>query len=96
MATDLNSLGTGIAFSILTCIALTSLFESISQMEDPFVGLYVLDGIHVYKELGEHLRVELLECRKHHFPNAAPFNFELEPRKISKEQKIRLFQAAEL
>lgn len=73
MASDLNSLGVGIVFSILTCIALTSLFESVSQIEDPFVGLYVLDGIHVRKELGDHLWAELLECRKHHFPNAGPF-----------------------
>lgn len=95
MATDLNSLGVGIAFSILTCIALTSLFESISQMEDPFVGLYVLDGIHVRKELGEHLRAELMECRKYHFPNAPPFDFHGESIKGPEAHKYRLFQAAE-
>jgi hypothetical protein len=95
MATDLNSLGFGITFSVLTCLALTSLFESISQMEDPFVGLYVLDGIHVHKELGEHLLAELMECRKHHFPNAHPFNFEGECRNLEAAHYFRLFQAAE-
>lgn len=95
MANDMNSLGVGIAFSVMTCIALTSLFESISQMEDPFVGLYVLDGIWVNKELGEHLIAELLECRKHHFPNAKPFAFEGEPRELGGSRHFRLFQAAE-
>jgi len=73
MAIELNSLGVGIAFSILTCIALTSLFESLSQMEDPFVGRFVLDGIYVQKELGEDLLAELLECRRFHFPKAPEF-----------------------
>jgi hypothetical protein len=73
MAIELNSLGVGIAFSIMTCIALTSLFESLSQMEDPFVGLFVLDGIHVQNELGDHLLAELLECRSYHFPKAPEF-----------------------
>ena len=73
MAIELNSLGVGIAFSILTCIALTSLFESLSQMEDPFVGRFVLDGIYVQKELGEDLMAELLESRRYHFPKAPPF-----------------------
>ncbi|OEU16723.1 hypothetical protein FRACYDRAFT_275439 [Fragilariopsis cylindrus CCMP1102] len=38
LAVNLKSLGLGITFSMLTSIALTSLFESMSQMEDPFVG----------------------------------------------------------
>jgi hypothetical protein len=95
MANDMNSLGVGVAFSVMTCIALTSLFESLSQMEDPFVGLYVLDGIYVHKELGEHLMAELLECRKHHFPNAKPFAFEGKPRELEVAHNFRLFQAAE-
>lgn len=96
MATDLNSLGVGITFSILTCIALTSLFESISQIEDPFVGLFVLDGIHVEKELGEHLLAELLECRKHHFPDAPDFEYVGEQREILPvAPQMRLLQAIE-
>ena len=40
LAHDLNSLGAGIIFAILTSLALTALFESICQMEDPFVVTY--------------------------------------------------------
>lgn len=97
VAIELNSLGVGIAFSILTCIALTSLFESISQMEDPFVGLFVLDGIHVQKELGEDLLAELLECRNAHFPDAPKFVIkESNPLRLPEAHKLRLLQAAEL
>ena len=97
MGSDLNSLGVGITFSILTCIALTSLFESVSQIEDPFVGLFVLDGIHVRKELGEHLWAELMECRNHHFPNAGPFQKTCRGwTRISQEtSNMRFFQSAE-
>jgi len=95
MAVDTNSLGLGIAFSILTCIALTALFESVSQMEDPFVGLYVLDGIDVQMELGKNLIAELLECRKHHFPDAPPLDFSTHQRNIPAAHKMRLWQSAE-
>ena len=51
MAVDLNSLAMAIAFSILTGFALTALFESLTQMEDPFVATLTLDGIDVPREL---------------------------------------------
>lgn len=73
LASDMNSLGVGIAFSVLTATALTSLFESITQMEDPFVGYCTLDGVNVHRELVEELRAELLDCRKHYFPDAGPY-----------------------
>jgi hypothetical protein len=76
MAKDLNSLGTAIAFSILTSIALTSLFESISQMEDPFVGIIALDGIDVHEELQVEFRQELIDSRNHCFPGATPLVLE--------------------
>lgn len=66
-------IGSGIAFSVLTATALTSLFESITQMEDPFVGYCTLDGVNVHRELVEELRAELLDCRKHYFPDAGPY-----------------------
>lgn len=74
MAIELQSLGLAIAFSIFTSIALTSLFESISQMEDPFVGMFSLDGINVANELGKTLQTELLDCRQYHYPNAKVFS----------------------
>lgn len=94
MAIEMNSLGVGVAFSIMTCIALTSLFESISQMEDPFVGLFVLDGIHVQKELGEHLLAELLECRSFHYPDAPDFIVveDGDPQRLPEAHKLRLLQ----
>lgn len=67
MAKDLESLAFAIAFSVLTSIALTSLFESISQMEDPFTGKVALDGIDVGKELQENFQEQLLCYRAYHF-----------------------------
>ena len=73
MARDVNSLGMAIAFSVLTSVALTSLFESISQMEDPFVGRVALDGIDLHCELQEIFRQVLLDWRVYFFPHAADF-----------------------
>jgi hypothetical protein len=77
MAKDLDSLGMAIAFSVLTSLALTSLFESINQIEDPFIGTMSLDGISMGKELNIELRQQLLTCRLHHFSKEAkPFQME--------------------
>mmetsp|Transcript_3517 Transcript_3517/g.5366 ORF Transcript_3517/g.5366 Transcript_3517/m.5366 type:complete len:276 (+) Transcript_3517:509-1336(+) len=77
MATEMNSLAMGITFSVITCIALTALFESIVQIEDPFTGKVALDGIDVSKELGDDFREQLLSYRLHHFANAQPFQMKL-------------------
>eukprot|EP00591_Stephanopyxis_turris_P008516 CAMPEP_0195516210 /NCGR_PEP_ID=MMETSP0794_2-20130614/7000_1 /TAXON_ID=515487 /ORGANISM="Stephanopyxis turris, Strain CCMP 815" /LENGTH=333 /DNA_ID=CAMNT_0040644745 /DNA_START=57 /DNA_END=1058 /DNA_ORIENTATION=+ len=45
LAHDTNSLGLGIMFAIITSIALTALFESVSVLEDPFTAHLTLDGI---------------------------------------------------
>ena len=50
LAMDLDSLGTAITFSVMTSLALTALFESLSQMEDPFLSQQSLDGIDVPRE----------------------------------------------
>ena len=74
LAKDLDSLPFAIAFSVLTSIALTSLFESISQIEDPFTGKVALDGIDVGKELRDNFREQLFCCRLYHFgAKAKPF-----------------------
>ena len=88
MAKNLNSLGVAIAFSVLTSIALTALFETISQMEDPFVGsgssrdnnksrrkILTLDGIDVTKEFQEDFVTTLLDWRLHCFPDAKHYVF---------------------
>jgi hypothetical protein len=63
MARDLNSLGTAIAFSVLTSLALTALFESLSQMEDPFLAHLTLDGIDVPREVRDIPYARLLSQR---------------------------------
>ena len=96
MAKDLNSLGAAITFAVLTSIALTALFESISQMEDPFIGIVSLDGIDLRNELLVEFRQQVLDCRKNFFPDSAPFELgdEPVPEKIS-EHEVRLFQTDE-
>ena len=73
---DVNSLGVAIAFSVLTSLALTSLFESIAQMEDPFVGAIGLDGIDVTTEMFSEFKQELLDYRSLFYPDAAPFEMD--------------------
>jgi hypothetical protein len=64
IAIDLNSLGMAITFSILTSFALTALFESLTQMEDPFVAHLTLDGIDVCRELQQLQYQRLLSQRE--------------------------------
>jgi hypothetical protein len=74
MARDMNSLGMGIVFSILTSLVLTALFESLTQMEDPFVGRLTLDGIDCHNELKVIYFDQLLNRRSLFFPSAPPFD----------------------
>jgi hypothetical protein len=92
IAKDLNSLGVAIAFSILTSIALTSLFESIFQLEDPFVGSR-LDCIDVESDLRDEFLVELLDLRNYYFPNAPPFDAKILIPAPERSPEIRLFRA---
>jgi hypothetical protein len=73
MAREMNSLGIAISFSILTSLALTALFESVSQMEDPFVGHLTLDGIDCHNELRVIYNEQLLIMRSLYYPHAPPF-----------------------
>uniref|UniRef100_A0A7S1GSD6 Uncharacterized protein n=1 Tax=Cyclophora tenuis TaxID=216820 RepID=A0A7S1GSD6_CYCTE len=75
LAKDLNSLGTAITFSVMTSLALTALFESLTQMEDPFLSQQSLDGIDVPRET-QLIKHELLLLRhKLFFPHApSPYN----------------------
>ena len=72
LARDLNSLAAGIIFAILTSVALTSLFEAINQIEDPFVAHLTLDGIDVNQEFQVKNRRELLCIRDNVFFVSAP------------------------
>lgn len=77
IAFDLNNtLTIAILFCIITCIALTSLFETINQMEDPFDPIIsILDGIHVNNELNIIMKKQLITLRTEYFPNAVIHNF---------------------
>jgi len=73
MGKDLNSLGIAITFSVLTSLALTSLFETVYHMEDPFSDICKLDGSKVPKQLLEDLSIEMLLLRQSFFPDAKVF-----------------------
>jgi hypothetical protein len=74
IAKSLGSLGMGIAFAVMTSLALTALFETISQMEDPFLRFASLDGVDVECELGFSFVVQCLTMRSHFFRSAKPFD----------------------
>ena len=74
IALGLNSLAAGIIFSVLTSLALTALFETISQMEDPFLGHASLDGVDVDSELSSSFVVQCIMMRSHFFRDAEPFD----------------------
>lgn len=70
LARDLNSLGTALAFATITSLALTCLFETVYQMEDPFVPTSFLDGVQVHEELVETVVEEMRVLRSSYFPEA--------------------------
>jgi hypothetical protein len=74
LALDLNSLTMGIIFSCITPLCLTALFESMSNLEDPFVGWITLDGIDTVEELEVLHWHQLISARSEIFPRARPFS----------------------
>mmetsp|Transcript_52551 Transcript_52551/g.63351 ORF Transcript_52551/g.63351 Transcript_52551/m.63351 type:complete len:419 (-) Transcript_52551:23-1279(-) len=94
LANDLHSLGLAITFSIITSVALTALFESMSQLEDPFLGSR-LDCIDVELELRDEFLVKLLDIRDHRYPDADPFELTgiQFPIKTTTGPEIRFLQA---
>ena len=73
MAHDLNSLAIAIVFSVLTSIALTALFETVYQMEDPFLPGNILDGVNVKQELLDNFQPQMMVLRKQFFPTATTY-----------------------
>ena len=63
----------GIAFSIITALGLTALFESLQVLEDPFVGFLALDGIDVREEFQVLLWHSLVRKRRDLFPDAPSY-----------------------
>jgi hypothetical protein len=70
---DVNSLGVGIAFGIITAVGLTALFESLQILEDPFTAFLALDGIDVREEFEVLHYAQLTSTRKLIFPHAPDF-----------------------
>lgn len=70
---QLRSLYMGLAFAAITALALTALFESLAQLEDPFVACLTLDGIDVHRELRFIIANHTLTRRAVFFPHASDF-----------------------
>lgn len=73
VARDLDSLGVGICFGLLTALGLTMLFESQQILEDPFTAYLALDGIDVREEFEVLHFAQLTETRKLVFPDAPEY-----------------------
>ena len=73
LAIEVKSLAVGIIMSIVLTMALMGLYESIQVMEDPFVAYRALDGIDVREELEVLLWDQMVETRRHFYPDAPPY-----------------------
>lgn len=73
LARDVNSLGMGITFGIITVLCLTALFESLQVLEDPFTAFLALDGIDVREEFEVLHFAQLMNTRKLAFPDAPSY-----------------------
>lgn len=91
IAKTVGSLPVGIIFSILTSLALTALFETISQMEDPFLGHYSLDGVDVEKELSSSFAIQCMTMRAHFFRSARPFDEDHVPSTLREKLPVKAF-----
>jgi hypothetical protein len=87
LARNTNSLSLGLAFSIITSLSLTALFESIYILEDPFVAHLTLDGIDVQEELCVLHWFQLINAREVIFPDASKFLNTYEANKL-KDQNV--------
>ena len=85
LAIDLQSLAMGILFAVITPLCLTALFESMTNLEDPFVGWTTLDGIDVAEELEVLHWHQLKSVRLELYPDAEPFTLSTEDGAISGE-----------
>jgi len=70
VARETNSLTIGIAFGIITALALTALFESMEVLEDPFTAFLALDGIDAREEFEVLHFSQLTTTRQLVFPEA--------------------------
>lgn len=73
LAKELDSLPMGIAFSIITPLILTALFQTMQVMEDPFVGFLALDRIDVNEEMEVLHFQQMISARRTLFPFAQKY-----------------------
>jgi hypothetical protein len=73
VAMDLDSIWVGIAFGVITALALTALFESLQVLEDPFTAFLALDGIDAREEFEVLHFAQLIQTRKLVFPDAPEY-----------------------
>jgi multidrug transporter EmrE-like cation transporter len=76
LAKDLQSIGMGIAFALLTVVGLSTLFESLTVFEDPFTAFLALDGIDVKEEFEVLHYAQLCNTRRLIFPDAPEYPVE--------------------
>ena len=70
---NLDNIWYGIIFATITTLALGALFESVEELEDPFVGSTILDGIDIIEELEILHWQQLVNTREVVYPTAPPF-----------------------
>jgi hypothetical protein len=96
LAVQMSSLTLGLAFAVITSIALTGLFETVSQFEDPFVISSRLDGIKVREELVDSFTDQLLKLRLVYFPDAGEFKKSPLDRRLELCQQTRAVLTARI
>lgn len=70
---DVDSVGYGVVFGMITALGLTALFESLQVIEDPFTAFLALDGIDVREEFEVLNFTQLIDTRKMVFPHAPDY-----------------------
>jgi hypothetical protein len=74
----------GCIIGAVTSLALTSLFEAVRQLEDPFARVFTFDGIDVTEELQVLAYEELMVARSIIFPDAEEFVLKGDTNKVKK------------
>lgn len=81
---DTGSIVFGCIIGAVTSLALTSLFEAVRQLEDPFARGFTFDGIDVTEELQVLAYEELMVARSIIFPDAKEFVLKEDTNKVKK------------
>ena len=89
IAIDTGSLVLGCFLGAFTSLALTSLFEAVRQLEDPFARGFTFDGIDVTEELQVLAYEELMLARSMIFPGVDEFELKEDSNKVKKAVERR-------